>query len=169
LKLLISKKTSKMLSYAESLVGIPYRWWNPAVSCADETGPFYAVEGDEVPLETIQKGHINCAGLLNVICRKFGIEIPGAKEKYFYAGGTRCWWLYFQAQDRIEPFDAQKEYPKGTLLLRDFKQQGDEGHIAIVYDKRRIIHAWPEKGVVIEECDSTYYEGVVLGFLKESS
>ena len=155
-----------MLSYAASFVGIPYRWWNPEVSCCDKEGPFYASLGSEVPMEVIQKGHMNCAGLLNLICRKFGLEIPGAKEEFFYAGGTVCWWDSFKSKGQLQPFDPSLIYPKGTILLRQYRSEEDQGHIAIVYDRTTIIHSWPEKGVLMEELDPTYYEAVVVGFLK---
>jgi hypothetical protein len=154
------------MSYAEQFLGIPYRWWNPSVSCCENTGPFWASEGPEVPIGEVQKGQMNCAGLLNLICRKFGLEIPGAKEKFFYAGGTRCWWLYFERKGLLQPFDPLVEYPKGTLLLRDYKSEDDQGHIAFVYDRTRVLHSWPDNGVAIEETAPNYYEAVVVGFVE---
>ncbi len=111
---------------------------------------------------------MNCAGFLNLICRKFGLEIPGAKEKHFYAGGTRSWWLSFERTGQLKPFNPTQSYSPGTLLLRDFRSEEDQGHIAIVFDGTKIIHSWPEKGVVIEERMSDYYEGVVVGFLDKN-
>lgn len=155
-----------MLSYAKTLIGIPYRWWNPAVSCSDTDGPFYAVEGGEVPLEVIQRGHLNCAGLVNVLCRKFGKEIPGAKERDFYAGGTGLWWKYFEQQGVLETFDPAADYPVGSLLLRPYATEEDQGHLAIWIGGKTILHSWPEGGVILQEVDPTYYKAVVKGFFK---
>ncbi len=155
-----------MLAYAETLLGIPYRWWNPEVSCCDTSGPFWAGYTEEVPLEIIQKGHTNCAGFLNLLCLKFGLPIPGAKEHHFYAGGTGLWWQFFEESSRMAPYQEERLYPKGTILLRKYRDEGDQGHIAIIYDEKRIIHSWPEKGVVIEEPASDYYEVVILNYFK---
>lgn len=157
-----------MLSYAKSFLGIPYRWWNPMVSCCENTGPFWACEGPEVPLEEVQKGHMCCAGLLNLVCRKFGLEIPGAKDLHIYAGGTGLWWDFFEETDRLQPFDPSVSYPKATLLLRKYKSEEDQGHIAICMGEDLILHSWPEKGVVLEPRDPNYYEAVVLEFLHEN-
>lgn len=155
-----------MLSYAKSFLGIPYRWWNPNVSCCENTGPFWAAEGTEVPLEEVVRGHVNCAGLLNLLCRKFGIEIPGSTSRHFYAGGTVSWWSYFEERQMLEPFDSTKEYPVGTILLRKYRSEEDQGHIAIVCESFKIIHAWPDTGVAIADIQPDYYENVVIGFLK---
>lgn len=155
-----------MLSYAKSFLGIPYRWWNPAVSCCDNTGPFWAAEGEEVPLNEVVKGHVNCAGLLNLICRKFRIEIPGSTSCHFYAGGTVSWWSYFDTLQILEPFEPAKEYPVGSILLRKYRSEEDQGHIAIVCEGLKIIHAWPDTGVAIADIQPDYYEKVVIGFLK---
>jgi hypothetical protein len=161
----------RLLDYAASLVGIPYRWWDPAVSCCDTTGPFWAGAGGigEVRLEEIQRGHLNCAGFLNVLCRRAGLKIPGAREAHFWAGGTGLWWQHFEESGRMEPYDPAANYPPGTILLRKYYSEEDQGHIAVIYagggDSSQIIHCWPEKGVVIEAPAADYYEAAVRGFL----
>ncbi len=154
-----------MLDYIHSLLGIPYRWWNPEVSCCDVVGPFWASEGGEVPIEQIRLGHLNCAGLLNVLCRKLQIEIPGAKERHWFAGGTGLWWDFFEESGWHESYDETKSYPKGSILLRKFRTIEDQGHIAIVWENGKVLHCWPEKGVIIEDPEKGYYERVVPGFL----
>ena len=155
-----------MLAYAQTLLGIPYRWWNPEVSCCDTTGPFWAGATGEVPLPEIQAGHLNCAGLLNVLCRKLGIAIPGATEGHFYAGGTVSWWDFFTVTGRLEPYVEGVVYPPGSIFLRPFKYaREDEGHIAIAVEDGLILHSWPEKGVVIEKPEVGYYQAVVREFL----
>jgi hypothetical protein len=157
-----------MMEYAETFLGIPYRWWNPEVSCFDTTGPFWAGCTEEVSLETAKKGEMNCAGFLNLLCLKAGLPIPGAKEKHFYAGGTGMWWNFFEERGMMIPYEAGISYPVGSILLRKYRDEGDQGHIAIVHDERRIIHSWPEGGVILAEPDTTYYEMVVTGWLNKN-
>ena len=157
---------SEIIEYAKHLCGISYHWWNPLVSCCESIGPFWAEAGPEVPYEYIVRGGLNCAGFLNVICRKFNLPIPGSIEKHIWAGGTYLWWDYFEKNNMIVPYNENTIYKPGTILLRPFKEaREDEGHIAIVYNETQIIHCWPEKGVVIEAPMRDYYEVAVIGFL----
>ncbi len=66
------------------------------------------------------------------------------------------------------PYEAGISYPVGSILLRKYRDEGDQGHIAIVHDERRIIHSWPEGGVILAEPDTTYYEMVVTGWLNKN-
>jgi hypothetical protein len=154
------------IEYAKSFLGIPYRWWDPAMSCCETTGPFWAEPGAEVPLELVRVGLMCCAGLLNLICRRFGLPIPGSLERHVWAGGTGLWWEYFEENGMAQPYEEGKVYPAGTILMRAFrKEREDEGHIAIATGDGQIIHSWPEKGVVIEPPEAGFYEVAVVGFL----
>lgn len=157
---------SAAVEYAKTLVGIAYRWWDPEISCCENTGPFWAAGGKAVPVEEIRRGQLNCAGLLNVICRWAGKPIPGSVEKHKWAGGTGLWWEFFESFAGTCPYVEGNVYPPGTILIRQFREpKEDEGHIAIVYDAENIIHCWPEKGVVIEPAATDFYEAAVVGFL----
>ncbi len=154
-----------MFTYAKSFLGIPYRWWNPAVSCCDTTGPFWAGCNAEVLLAEVQRGHLNCAGFLNVLCLRAGIPIPDAAEGGFYAGGTVSWWRFFEGAGKLKPYVEGAAYPPGSILLRKYYHEEDQGHIAIVCGEGLIIHSWPEVGVAIEKPAEGYYEAVVRDFL----
>ena len=156
----------RVLTYAETLLGIPYRFWDPDVSCYDLEGPFWAGRKGEVPLKEIQNGHTNCTGFLNLLCLKFNLPIPGSEEKHYYSGGTGLWWAMFEEKGKLVPFEEGKVYPQGTLFLRKYRDVEDQGHVAIVYDDTHIIHSWPEKGIVIEKPVTGYYEAVVLDWFQ---
>ena len=96
--------------------------------------------------------------------RHLGLGIPGlihdksaTLRKYYeenpyyrpFAGDTSNWWHYLEINGRLENLDRTKKYPIGTLLLSEFiKVEGDQGHVAVVYDyngnsikDQKIIHA----------------------------
>ena len=145
-----------------SLLGIPYRFWDPKVSCAGDTGPFYAFNGPLPPLEQIQKEQMNCAGFLNLLCRSLGVPIPGAEEKFYYAGGTVAWIDHFRRRSCLRPFQPWIVYPEGTLLLREYRSIDDQGHIALYMGPNSIVHSWPEGGTCFATIQPHYYEFVCL-------
>jgi hypothetical protein len=140
----------KAIKFAKTLINVKYKWWKGEDSTIDE--PFWA-ENDFVPsLNKIKS--VNCTGLINLMRRYVGLEVPGVKEKYQYAGGTWIWYKYLNKNKRIRFFDISKRYPKGTLLIRKYKDIEDQGHVAVIitdnhshilYEK--IIHSYSEKGV----------------------
>ena len=146
----------------KSLLGIPYRFWNPDVSCAGDRGPFYAFNGPLPPLEQIEEQHMNCAGFLNLLCRVLGVPIPGADEKFYYAGGTVAWMDHFKARKCLHPFKPWIVYPEGTLLLRQYRNIDDQGHIAVYMGPNSIVHSWPEGGLIVGPIQTDYYEFVCL-------
>lgn len=145
------------------LLGVPYKWWDPSQSCAGDHGPFWAFDGPLPSREEIEKGEMNCAGFLNLVCRGLGVKIPGAESQYYYAGGTRVWHEYLQQKKVLKPFQPSLIYPEGTLLLRDFRlEKEDEGHLAIYMGPNSIVHSWPEKGSCFDTIQPDYYEFVCL-------
>jgi hypothetical protein len=105
--------------------------------------------------EVLWAGHMNCAGFINVLCLHEKKLIPGIHSKSFYAGGTAMWHSFLD--DRSEPFDLSKDYPNGTLLLRNYRSENDQGHLAVLVSSKTIAHSWPEKGVLLEDL-STFLE-----------
>lgn len=151
-----------VISYAKLYLRVPYRWWDPNVSCYGDCGPFWAFQGPAPTLARVQKEHLNCAGLLNVICRHLGVKIPGTDEQSYYAGGTYDWYVFLDRNKKLRPFVASTEYPVGSLLFRRYKTEQDQGHIAFVFGTGKVIHSWPEKGVCIDQIFEDYYEYVSL-------
>ncbi len=137
----MEERVQRCLAKANEFIGIPYSPWNPNVSCYGDHGPFWSFNGPAPTTEQVKEGLLNCVGLVNVIRRDLGLEIPGATDQSFYAGGTHEWCTYLNTLGHLQSFKITKVYPKGTLLLRRYRSEQDDGHVAIVSDKRQIIHS----------------------------
>ena len=42
--------------------------------------------------------------------------------------------MYVNGKNNLLPINLDKDYPVGTILLRDYHNEKDQGHLAIVYD-----------------------------------
>jgi hypothetical protein len=144
------------------LLGVPYKCCDPSVSCVGDQGPFWAVNGPLPSREEIEKGGMNCAGFLNLVCRGLGQPIPGLVKADFYAGGTHAWYVYLQQKGVLRAFGSWHIYPQGTLLLRRYVSEEDQGHLAIYMGPNSIVHSWPEKGSCFDTIQSEYYEFICL-------
>ena len=151
-----------ILKKAKECLGIPYSPWIPSKSCLGDHGPFWAFHGPPVPLEKIQQELLNCVGLINVVRRDLGLEIPGVSTESFYAGGTNEWVHYLLHQDKLTPFDASISYPPGTLLLRGYHTDEDEGHVAILTGPKTVIHSIRVHGVTNDMIWENYFEFACL-------
>ena len=155
-----------------TLLGIPYKWWDPSVSCVGDHGPFWAFNGPLPSRDQLEEGQMNCAGFLNLVCRGLGVTIPGVVKADFYAGGTHAWYVYLQQKGVLKVFSTWGVYPKGTLLLRRYVSEEDQGHLAIymgpaasalgMQGPNSIVHSWPEKGSCFDTIQPDYYEFVCL-------
>jgi hypothetical protein len=158
-------KILDVLEYAKSLIGAPFRWYDPEVDSFIGTDKFWCENSPAPSLSKIIEGDksIVCAGFPNLLRRNAGLTIPGlngninGKYKEYYKGfpgGTGAWFLYLFQRKRLEKLDMKKKYPKGTLLLARFKDnETDQGHLAVVYDEtdnnktisdQLIIHSVPD-------------------------
>jgi len=144
------------------LLGVPYKCCDPSVSCVGDQGPFWAVNGPLPSREEIEKGGMNCAGFLNLVCRGLDQPIPGLVKADFYAGGTHAWYVYLQQKGVLRAFGSWHIYPQGTLLLRRYVSEEDQGHLAIYMGPNSIVHSWPEKGSCFDTIQSEYYEFICL-------
>lgn len=151
-----------LLNILPTLLGIPYKWWDPSVSCSGDHGPFWAFNGPLPSRDQLEEEHMNCAGFLNLVCRGLGVPIPGAIKADFYAGGTHAWYVYLQQKGVLRPFGSWGIYPPGTLLLRRYVSEEDQGHLAIYMGPDSIVHSWPEKGSCVDTIQPDYYEFVCL-------
>lgn len=159
----MNKSIENALDYAQTLIGIPYRWYVGETEEFNGEDKFWC-ENTPAPLSNeISKNDksIVCTGLINLMRRNRGLCIPGLhgninglyKKLYEkYPGGTGAWFLYLHQQNRLEKLDVKMKYPRGTLLLAKFKDnENDQGHVAVVYDDSEttindqlIIHACPD-------------------------
>jgi len=161
---------NKALEYAESLIGLPFRWYDPDLDSFIGTDKFWC-ENREAPTSLQIKENdksIVCAGFPNLLRRKVGLTIPGLngningkyKELFkSYPGGTGAWFLYLFQRKRLEKLDMKKRYPKGTLLLARFKDnETDQGHLAVVYDDSDDIKSINDQLIIHSAPDILYTE-----------
>jgi hypothetical protein len=116
----------KALDYGQSLIGIPYDYWKGGVN--QTNAPMFAMDGPLPKKSEIVSA--NCAGLINLILRYMGKELPFGENGEI--GGTSEYAYYYR--NVAVPFDINSPYPKGTLVIRDYKNMDDQGHVAVLLD-----------------------------------
>ena len=108
-------KTTDALAYATTLIDVPYRWLKEGEEITGDDkvwgGPGLAPTREYI--DTNNKC-IVCSGLTNVMRRHVGLSVP------FGAGGTISWFKYLVQKHRLEFFNPDRKYPKGTLLIETF-------------------------------------------------
>ena len=146
-----------LLTYIKELVGTPYVWWLEGESTLDKLSPFYANPDLTVPsTDRIKQLGTNCAGFINLLCRKVGAPIAGVKERDYYAGGTYVWYTFLKSKWKLHPIDMTKIYPVGTLLLTPYINPEYQGHVAVVttpgtMKTLKISHSFSTNGLVMDE------------------
>lgn len=148
----MSKSLEATFNFTNKLLDIPYEWWNPEESMISDDGPFWAFNKECPNIERIKTA--NCAGLINLIRRFNNLEIPGVKDNNFYSGGTYVWSQYLDKYKN--KFDNKCIYKPGTLLLRDYRDINDQGHLAVVFDNENILHSRSSKGICVESKELVY-------------
>ena len=121
----INSKINDIIIYAESLIGIKYVRWEKGKECN-----FHC---DVIPsLDELKNDGVNCASFINVLILYSGKKIP--HHRNIFRGGTLFWTVFFQDKKVLENFDYTKKYPLGTLFIRNFRDEKDQGHIAMLSD-----------------------------------
>jgi hypothetical protein len=152
------------LNYAESLLGLPFRWYDSDVDSFIGTDKFWCANEAAPTAKDMVENDVSicCAGFPNLLRRCQGFCVPGLEgsirgkhSEYYkqFPGGTGAWFLYLYQNNRLQKFDRKKRYPRGTLLIARFKDnEKDQGHLAVVYDdveegktirEQQIIHSVP--------------------------
>lgn len=151
-----------MEEYINTLTSTPYVWWKEGDKVGKGT-PFWAENGQTPSAELIKKDGCNCAGFINLICRFLRKPIPGLNDiddPYTeWVGGSWYWFQYLKNKNQLEQFNPNNVYPEGTIILRDYKSEDDQGHLALFLKGGRVAHCYPGKGIVIEDSilDSHYW------------
>jgi hypothetical protein len=150
-----NNKIKNIKIYAKSLIGIPYRWYKKGeVVCGDDK--FWSANLPHITANKIKKKDkcIVCTGLINLIRRYLGLSIPGldgklGKISLKFPGTTWTWFRYLKKANRLEEIDFTKKYPIGTLLISNYKNIEEQGHVAIIISnvgnnikKQKIIHSY---------------------------
>ena len=155
-----SEEVDAVLSYLRTLIGVPYKAWDGAKWRADNTAPFWMPDymtapqsASIVPDMTVvyASGGVNCAGLINLGLQRVGIEPPGIQTEY--PGGTGAWGAYVTWM----PYNPDRVYPRGSILLREYRNEKDQGHLAMITTddnsigmNNHLIHASGVLGCVLE-------------------
>lgn len=158
----MEEKVEFILSKGNEYIGIPYKAWHPNLSCYGDKAPFWAFNGPVPELLAVKKGFLNSAGLINLLRRELCLEVPGAFEESIYAGNSYEWYIYLDSYKKLKPFKEGVYYPRGTLLLRRFHSQRDEGHLAIISGKNTVLHSIRSHGVCETEITNGYYHAICL-------
>ena len=152
---------SKALNYGSSLLHTKYLWWKD-----DDTNPDYIFYVNVVPSITdIRNKGVNCAGFINLVRQSTGRTMiePAGEVGKICPGGTGYWYELLSSRNVLENYDKDKKYTKGTLLMRKYRNEIDQGHVAIVFNEcQTVIHSyWDDcnnNGVDITKIIPDYYE-----------
>ena len=140
----------EILQFAESFIGISYKWYRDGDSIFGIEDKFFAIQGLPPPtadeIRSTNKS-IVCTGLINILRRFQSLTIPGIDGSMGeiglqYPGTVGIWFEYLQQKDVLHEFRIDQKYPKGTLLLRNFHDvESDQGHVAILFTDNRDINS----------------------------
>lgn len=146
----LERNVRTAMDYAQSLVGAPYAWWTDSSGPLGEGAPAWAANGPAPDPGQVHRNGVFCAGVANLMLRAIGKgdEIP---RNWPYNGGTRAW--YNKYADVAEPFNPNKDYPEGTLFIRNYQafpdgSTADQGHVAIMQANGNVLQSHPGAGWV---------------------
>jgi hypothetical protein len=153
---IVTHNIKKALSYGEKLVGKPYGKWTSSDNMVDVDEPYFAYDTKAPSPSKIKSA--SCGGFINLLRRSLDLNIPGKGD---YKGGTQQWFYVLNKKKLLEKIDLKKSYPVGTLLIRNYKDVLDQGHVAVVYSQgltlktSSIIHSY-YKGILIDDNLKTF-------------
>ena len=149
----VDKNVQNALKYGSSLIGTKYKYWIEGENMLTGEGPSWVSSESAPQACNVKSSSCNCTGLINLMRRKLGLTIPGLDKQYKYSGGTWIWFTTLRKQHKLEVFDINKIYPKGTLLIRNYKNAHDQGHVAIIFTNNtknvllaKLLHCYPNIG-----------------------
>ena len=99
-------------------------------------------------ISILSKYDVVCTGLIHLMRRKSGLPYLLVKNNKLYLNeasatknsdifaGVGDWFSYLKKNKRLQKFDMNKSYPKGTLLLRNYNKI-DKGHLAVIYKENK--------------------------------
>ena len=148
---MLKSKIKKGLDFIFKLIGTKYGWWNKDDMRYNEI-PSFSLNKKIPTIKYIKNKKCNCVGVINLIRRINNLQIPGTENSnYKYPGGTYIWFNYLYKNKKLEKFNKNKIYPRGTLLLKKYKNYKNKGHVAVIYKSSKInskiIHSWVENSI----------------------
>ena len=126
----------KALEYAEKIIGTKYQYWCESTELSDK-GPMWVSSEPAPHVEIVRNQSVNCTGLINLMRRAVNLTIPGLDTNTKYPGGIYEWYRYLKNKDALHEFDYRLSYPRGTLFLREYSSEYDQGHVSILYEERK--------------------------------
>jgi hypothetical protein len=85
--------------------------------------------------------------------RSIGKELPASVNT---TGATKAYFEYYK--NKSYEFCINNTYPMGTLLMRDYRDINDQGHVAVVLETRG------KKSLVLQShVEGEYWESTSLG------
>lgn len=129
-------RVTHALNYGRSLIGKPYGWWysGPLPAYA----PMWTASGPAPSPGAITS--TNCTGLTNLMLRSVGRQPPTDPNGWYGKGGTAAY--YARYYDVSERFNPTVRYPAGTLLIRNYRNNVDQGHVAVVTETGHVLHSF---------------------------
>jgi hypothetical protein len=119
---------TQLKKYADSLIGVEYLKWEPSMGFTIYS-PFWIAK-KEPPLADIEEGGVNCLGLINLIRLHCG---RSASQNPFEM---------LEKRGVLHEFNRDTRYPFGTLLVRPYRDDNDQGHYAITWNDGNVLHAY---------------------------
>jgi hypothetical protein len=123
----IQSVRDQLKEYGDRLKGVGYRKWKPEMGF--DSGPPFWIADIEPSLADVKKGGVNCLGLINLIRLHF--ELPTSQNPF----------VMLEKRGVLHEFDRDTQYPFGTLLVRPYRDDNDQGHYAIMWDDGNVLHA----------------------------
>jgi len=134
----LADNVAAALAYGRSVVGAPYGWWYSGPLPAG--APMWTARGPAPPAATVRAASANCAGLTNLMLRAIGKRLPSSPVAG--TGGTGAYGAFYASVAR--PFDPARRYPAGTLIGRRYRDNVDQGHVAVVLDDGRVLQSFAD-------------------------
>ena len=141
----IDNLISSFLYFMEHALGTKYLSWDKEEL---NSMAYVSLPDNKIPtIKEIKKAGITCVGLTNLLLHWCNLPIPG--QGLDWCGGTYQYFKYLNSTGRIIKMDEKKNScPPGTLLIRNYTDNNDLGHVALVIDdcpdsNTRIMHAYP--------------------------
>ncbi len=128
----IDKNIDIALQYAEKIIGTKYKYWYEGTELSNR-GPMWVWETPVPTVDFILTESVNCTGLINLMRRAVNLSIPGLNLNVKYPGGIYAWCQYLKLKNVLHNFSVNLSYPRGTLFLREYTSETDQGHAAVLY------------------------------------
>ena len=163
----LATNVAAAIAYGESLVGTKFAPWTGGP--LQEGAPMWTANAIVPAPALVKSESANAAGLVNLMLRAIGKTLPS--DPVAGTGGTGAYARYYA--NVAKPFDVNLPWPEGTLIGRDYRDVGDQGHLAVVLRNGKVLQSFASAAgattpgvntayTVIQSHAGHYYEYAVL-------